>query len=365
MDKQFRKFDERDNVFAREELVPDTPEFREFYERHPDWLENDNYFRSLPGFGSQMQRADLCMFDAPAWLMRHIGSPSMVEGKPVAEPVKLSAERFTEKLKAYALLLGADLIGISKVNQAHVYSHRGRKIYADDPYGAPITLNHRFAVSLGFREDVDLVQTGPYPSETIETGRVYLKSAVVSVVLAHYIRSLGYPARAHHFRNYQILSVPPAVDAGLGELGRCGFLVTKEFGNCLRLATVTTDLPLECDREIDIGIQDFCEMCKLCADACPSGAISKVDMVKVRGFRKWQIDDVKCITYWNKIGTDCGMCIGSCPWSLPSRWWHRISAEVASRSHPARVILLWLYPLIFGKYKPKPMPDWLETRGSD
>lgn len=354
------RFDERDNVFARRDLAFDTREFEEFYSRHPEWLEADNLYRSMPVFGPSVPQVDEAMFLAPAWLMRNIGSPEMVNGRPAEKVTKLSPERFTHKIKGFARQLGADMVGISRLDPAFIYSHRGRIKYPQETYGSPIILTHRYAISLGFREDIDMIRTAPYPSETIETVKRYLDSAVLSVVLAEYIRSLGYQARAHHFRNYQVLPVPLAVEAGLGELGRCGFLVTREFGNCLRLSTVTTDLPLECDRPVDIGIQDFCHICRLCAEACPSGAIPKGDKVRVRGFSKWQLDDVKCIAYWKKAGTDCGMCIGSCPWSLPDRWWHKVSAQAASRSHMARVILLWLYPLVFGRYKPYPMPDWME-----
>jgi len=357
-----QQFDERDTVFARENLVPGSPEFEGYYQAHPEVLEIDRQIRSLPGEGASMHAADYRMFQSSATLMRKIGTPDMVDGEPSKKRIDLPTPKITAKIKAYAKLLGADLVGISRLDQAFIYSHRGRKIYPEEPYGKKIDLNHRFAITLAFREDPKIVRTAPYPSEMIETGAVYLRSAVVSVVLAEYIRSLGHPARAHHFRNYQVLPVPLAVEAGLGELGRCGFLITKEFGNCLRLSTVTTDLGLECDKPVDIGIQDFCEMCKLCADVCPSGAIPDGGMTTVRGFERWKLDEVKCINYWNKIGSDCGMCIGSCPWSLPDKWWHRISSELASKSHLARVILLKLYPIVFGKYKPLPMPDWMEPR---
>ncbi len=356
------RFDERDNVFSRRDLAEGTPESVEYYSRHPELLERDRYFKSLGGFGQGIHPADFDMFDASSWFMTRIGSPDAVDGTPVGKTIKLTPERFTEKIKSYAQVLGADLVGISELNPAYVYSHRGRRNVPQETCGEPINLNHRFAISLGFHEDLDLIRTGPYPSEMVETGRVYMQSAVVSVVLAQYIRMLGYPARAHHFRNYQVLPVPIAVDGGLGELGRCGFLVTSEFGNCLRLSTVTTDLPLVRDEPVDLGMQDFCSMCRLCAEACPSGAITTGDKTDVRGVRKWQIDDVKCIAYWNRVGTDCGMCIGSCPWSLPDRWWHRISVKFAARSHLARVALLWLYPLLFGKYRPKQMPGWMERR---
>ncbi len=356
------QFDERDNVFAREDLKPGTPEYEEMYRRHPQWKACDDHIRSLPGLGAYVSAADMAMFNAPSWLMERIGAPDIVDGQPAPERVEITPERATMKVKSLARRLGSDLVGISLMNPAYAYSHRGRMIYPEEPWGEKITVGHRYAVSLGFREDLDLVRTGPYHGEMMETGLVYLRSAVTSVALAGYIRMLGYSARAHHFRNYQLLPVPLAVEAGLGELGRCGFLLTREFGNCLRLSTVTTDLPLICDRPVDIGVDDFCNRCKLCAEVCPSQAISKGGKVNVRGVMKWQIDPVKCLSYWNRVGTDCGVCIGSCPWTEPDNTFHRTAAKVASKSKWSRIFLLWIYPIIYGKYRPKTLPDWLNPR---
>ena len=252
-------------------------------------------------------------------------------------------------------------MGISELKEEYIFSHRGRLVYPEEPYGSRIELTQRFATSLGFREDLDLVRCGPKAPEYLASMLTYMKSAETAVVLAGYIRSLGYPARAHHYRNYQVLPVPIAIDGGLGELARCGFLLTKGHGNCLRLSTVTTDLPLECDKPVDIGVQDFCARCKLCAESCPSQAIPPGDKVLTRGVLKWTIDPVKCFDFWHKAGTDCGMCIGSCPWSEPVNLLHKTSAELASRSKIARILLLWAYPLIYGKYSPHPPPDWFEA----
>lgn len=358
---EIEQFDERDNVFSRRDLKPGSPEYEDMYHRHPEWKEVDDHIRSLPGLGAHTSPADLPMFGAPAWFMRRIGAPDFVDGTPQIRKTELTAERATVKVKEFARKLGADLVGVSEMNTAFTFSRRGRIMYPEEePWSMEIKVNHRFAVSMGFREDLELVRTGPHPSEMIESGLIYFRSAAASVVLAQYIRSLGYPARAHHFRNYEVLSVPLAVEAGLGELGRCGFLLTREYGNCLRLSTVTTDLPLICDEPIDIGVQDFCSRCKLCAEACPSGAIPSGDKVLTRGVEKWQIDDLKCYEFWNRVGTDCGICIGSCPWSEPDNWMHRTAADLASKSKPARIFLLWIYPLIYGKYSPKDSPDWLD-----
>ena len=357
------RFDERDNVFGRCDVQPGTPEYEDLYRRHPEWREADDDLRSRPELGQNISPADMAMFDAPAWLLRNLGEPDCVDGVPSFPPLDLSSERATLKIKKFAGKLGADLVGVSRMKEGFAYSHRGRITYPEEAWGSPIEVNHHYAISLGFWEDIDLIRTAPQTGELVETAWGYYRSAATAVILAQYIRSLGYPARAHHFRNYQVLPVPLAIEAGLGQLGRCGFLVTKQFGNCLRLSTVTTNLPLICDGPVDIGVDDFCRRCRLCADACPSGAIPRGDKVEVRGARKWRIDEVKCYNYWTKAGTDCGLCIASCPWSEPDAWIHRTAADWASRSKWARIILLWLYPIIYGKYQPRKLPDWFEPMG--
>lgn len=361
MNDKIQQFDERDNVFARYDLRPGTDIYEKYYSSHSELKEIDDNLRTLPGLGAHTSFPDKAMFDSLAAIMLKIGAPDFVDGIPNSQKTVMTPERAVEKIKTLAKKLGADLVGVSKLNQTHVYSHRGRQKYPEEePWGMRIEVPHRFAISMGFSEDLNLVRTGPKSGEMLETGFNYYQSAVASVALAEYIRMLGYPARAHHFRNYEILSVPPAVDAGLGELGRCGFLVTKKFGNCLRLSTVTTDLPLEIDKPVDIGMEDFCTRCKLCAEACPSGSIPIGSKVKVHGIRKWRINPETCYEFWNKVGTDCGICIGSCPWSEPQNLLHRTSAEIASKSKIARILLLWAYPIVYGEYNPKESPDWLD-----
>lgn len=353
--------DERLTIFARTDLKSGTLEYEQFYKTHPELKSIDDEIRTYSGLGSKMPISDYWMFYSLGKLIYFLGSPDKVEGVPSNKITRLSPERASQKIKGFARQLGADLCGISLLKPEFVYSHHGRICYPSEPTGKPINLTHQNAISLGFKMDPHMVRSGPRHGSMVETGIMYYISCIVSIALAEYIRSLGYAARAHHMRNYQVLPVPLAVEAGLGELGRCGFLLTKEHGNCLRLATVTTDMPMSCDSPVDIGVQDFCRMCKLCAEVCPSQAIPFGEKVLVDGVKKWQLDAEKCYKYWRKMSTDCGMCIGSCPWSLPDSWYHRISTEWATKSHIARKVLLWLYPVFYGKYKPQPLADWLEN----
>ncbi|MHB1344180.1 MAG: hypothetical protein ACYCX3_07455 [Thermoleophilia bacterium] len=44
-------FDERDNVQARNTLLPGTEEYRAYYAAHPQWESIDQEIRGLPGLG--------------------------------------------------------------------------------------------------------------------------------------------------------------------------------------------------------------------------------------------------------------------------------------------------------------------------
>ncbi|MGD1973142.1 MAG: hypothetical protein PVH37_22010 [Desulfobacterales bacterium] len=66
-------------------------------------------------------------------------------------------------------------------------------------------------------------------------------------------------------------------------MGRFGYLITKKFGPRVRLAAVTTDLPLMVDKPVDIGVEDFYRDCKKCAVCCPSNSIAMEDQTEVNG----------------------------------------------------------------------------------
>jgi len=83
---------------------------------------------------------------------------------------------------------------------------------------------------MAFAQDDRLMRTTPSPVSDLVVGEVYARSALASVQLARYIRALGYSARAHHIRNYGVLVVPVAVDAGLAVLGTRGLSLCHLLG---------------------------------------------------------------------------------------------------------------------------------------
>jgi reductive dehalogenase len=366
---EIERWDERDIVFARRDLFryfePDSREREGYYATHPDLLERDSEWSDVPPIGAT-GGVDAPMFESQLAAIRSMAPESLVDGRPSAERVAVTPGRAAKKLRAFAGLLGADLVGIGRLRQEWIYSHVGRTFGNSEDFqawGAPIDLtSHTSAIALGFRMDHELIQSAPDFPVLVATARGYGLGAWVSMQLAHYIRMLGYSARAHHMYNYQVLAVPVAVDCGLGELSRAGFLMTREFGLGLRLAVVTTEMPVEHDSPVDIGVQSFCEACKICALSCPAGAIPTGDKTEFNGVRKWKLDEDRCYRYWHRVGTDCALCMTSCPWTKPRNWLHALAAHAASITGPHQPLMVLAERLLYGRFRGRPRPDYMDPR---
>ena len=74
------RFDERENVHARYELEPDTPEWETFYQKHPEWEKVDLETKALPGIGNVGHAWDLPMFAGLAKNITMLGREDMVDG---------------------------------------------------------------------------------------------------------------------------------------------------------------------------------------------------------------------------------------------------------------------------------------------
>jgi reductive dehalogenase len=187
---------------------------------------------------------------------------------------------------------------------------------------------------------------------------------VIANQVAGYVANLGYSATANHLSHYDCLLVPLAVDAGMGEMGRLGYLMTKEFGPRQRLSAVTTDLPLLPDKPVDIGVQDFCRICKKCAVCCPSQSIPEGDPEEVNGSLRWKLNEMTCFDYWGKVGTDCNVCMRVCPWSHARTFPHRIIVWMVARNGASRRLFSKMDDVFYGKRpRPKDPPAWASFRG--
>jgi hypothetical protein len=80
----------------------------------------------------------------------------------------------------------------------------------------------------------------------------------------------------------------------------------------------------------------------------------------VRGVEKWRINPEACFQAWNETGTDCGVCLASCPWTKPKGGIHRIAREIASGKKKAGWWMSRAERMAYGPFRPKQSPPWFE-----
>ncbi len=221
--------------------------------------------------------------------------------QPVTDTAAMSA-----RIKEVAKECGAVLVGITEPR--------------DEWYFEGFEPSFKYAISVAVPMDREEMRYTPSERAMVEVFRIYEDVGRVAIRLAEHIRSLGYPARASTNISpgtTEVLHIPLAVEAGLGQLGKHGSIITKDYGANVRLATVLTDLPLEIDQLVDIGVDDFCMSCQVCTTNCPPQAIFETKQM-VRGEERWFINFDQCVPYFS-ANQGCGICIEVCPWSEPGR----------------------------------------------
>lgn len=221
------------------------------------------------------------------------GTPAPEKTDP-GDPAELSA-----RLKAMALKLGADAVGICRLTPIMIDSD--------------VDLPHDYAICMLMAEDYGEALKGPRAVEE-ESTSVYVRCADASTALAKHIRDMGWDATAHHNGGCDIQAIPAMHAAGLGELGEHGSLIHPEYGASHRPGIVTTTLPLVPDAPIVFGVQDTCLTCNLCSNNCPAEAIPSTDYVMTEGVHRWITDVEKCYTVSRLRAQYCHICVDACPY---------------------------------------------------
>ncbi len=362
-DTPAKRFDEREIIFARANLKPGTLEYESYYALHPEDKMMDDAARAKPGLLSpQSKFFDPILFTAPqASFSLTSALRDSVDGAPASEKIVLTPIEMTSYIKGMTLYFGALDVGITLLQPYHIYSHTGR---GAGVYGAPIELDHEYAIALTVEMDFEMMGSAPYAPVVMESAKQYVESARVAVQVAEVIRSMGYAARAHIDGNYQVIAPLVARDAGLGEFGRMSLLMTPHEGPRVRVGVVTTDLPLVADIRVpDAATIDFCNICKKCAENCPSKSISFDEREKTDNASRWRINPETCFAYWSVIGTDCGRCMTVCPFAHPNNFAHNLVRWGIARSGFFRRFALWMDDLFYGR-KPdhRPAPAWTDYK---
>ena len=218
------------------------------------------------------------------------------EVEPTADP---TGEDITDLIKDKARELGFVEVGITAFDYRYVFQYK--KDWVKFPN----------AICLAIEQDYERTQTLPsVPAEIAHSG-TYRLSSGGAMELAEYIRSLGYHAQVHNPSENSAPWIPMFVNAGLGQLGACGYLLTPHVGSRCRLIMITTDAKVTYDQPVDYGMHAFCQVCQVCVNRCPGRALMR-DKIWWRGIEKNKVYFKRCRPVMARY-MNCGICMMVCP----------------------------------------------------
>jgi epoxyqueuosine reductase len=268
-------------------------------------------------------------------------------------PIPQEPEILTNHIKAAGYFLKADIMAACRVPESAYYSH--------DKQGNPIEPLYKNAIIIVMRKDLRAMRasTGRDWMGDPISFQAYQHLGMAAETLANYIKRLGWEASPQYgpsFVDRYIVQLPPLLlAAGIGEVSRVGIILNPFLGLGYKAAAVLTDMPIVPDQPIDFGLQKFCQNCKICAENCPSHAISTGDKVIYNGYETWKLDTRRCASFnfTNKNGTMCNRCVKSCPWSNPTTFPHNMIRSMVMHSRIAqRIAIRAAYLLKPGKDHP-------------
>lgn len=273
-------------------------------------------------------------------LIDHIATLQQAPAASGKAPLADDVEALTRHIKAAGYFLKADIMATCRVPESAYYSH--------DKQGNPIDARYPNAVVIVMRKDGPTMRasTGSDWVGDPVSFQAYQHLGLVAETLANYIRRLGWDASANYgpsfVNRYEVLLPPLLLAAGIGEVSRAGIILNPYLGLGFKAAAVLTDMPIVPDRPIDFGLQRFCQNCKICAENCPSHAISAGDKVMYNGYETWKLNTKRCASFnfTNKNGTMCNRCVKSCPWTNPPTWPHNLVRNAVMHSHLAKLIAI-------------------------
>ncbi len=310
------RFAESDTIFSRVENDPTYERYQEgVYSKVDEILKMNKLGYS---------KVDMAL-TAGSWVGYNKFPEAFEYKKGKGEKIDIEKSELSRIVKQTAKSFGAAIVGITRVKKEWLYTHDRN----GDINIIPEHLDN--VIVMAIEMDLEALQTSPAPIGGFATGNGYSRMAFLQASLAEFIKELGYDALPAG--NNKGLSVPMAIDAGLGQYGRHGLLITEEFGSNVRICKIFTNMPLEHDKSKEFGVLDFCRTCMRCAQQCPSQSISYdknpgwegPTRSNNPGILKWYVNVESCYGFWVDNGGDCSNCISSCPFTKNRHWSHKIA----------------------------------------
>ena len=232
-------------------------------------------------------------------LMRSIESARATGSRHPTTPAPVvDGAALADRVRARAGALGLSAIGVTRHDPRYTFVDHAAEIVGDT------------VVVCILEQNWEATQTLPGPVG--EQTALSTNAEIIEIVarLAMWLQDLGYEARAHTTEGVGIIH-HYAVEAGLGQLGFNGQLLTPQAGSRCRLAMVSTNAPLACDTPRDYGIPALCNSCRACVRRCPSGAIPARPALH-RGVEKTKLRLERCFPVVSQAN-GCSVCLKVCP----------------------------------------------------
>jgi epoxyqueuosine reductase len=235
----------------------------------------------------------------------------------------------TPELEALARELGLDAIGVAPAEpyaatERHIRERSARGLFADMRFtmARPEESCHPETLLPGARTVVSaaLCYWLPEPERPAGHGRLprytwFDAYAQLREKLEVLGRRLGGSYRVLVDAN-QHVDREAAARSGVGFYGKNTLLITRRHGSWVVLGTLVTDVELEPTAPLGLD----CGECRLCIDACPTGALDEPGT----------LDSTRCLSYWTQASEPppdeyrveleaqvygCDICQDVCPWN--------------------------------------------------
>jgi epoxyqueuosine reductase len=222
-----------------------------------------------------------------------VGKRAPATGRAQADPAEL-----TRELKELALSLGASAAGVAPYDPKYTFAEFQGQVVGDR------------VVILAIEQDWDATQACPSARSERASFIGYAQAFEAATKLVEFLQARGYRGQVHPLDGHSV-EIHYGVQAGLGQLGLNGQLLTPQAGSRCRLLSLDTDAPLVLDVPVDYGIHKVCDACQACVERCPSGAIPNTRQMH-RGVEKIKINTARCLPVVSQA-EGCAVCMKVCP----------------------------------------------------
>ena len=283
---------------------------------------------------------------------------------PVPDPAAM-----TRHIKRVGHTFGASIVGIGRSHPAMLYGggalHEVGFLTSRDEgteTQEELCKKYPYVVVAPVAWDYDLAQAHRHHIGDAAYEVTLMNLGLVLTQLEGYIRELGY-----NVVRGKVNPQAAALAAGIGELGRNGLIISEQYGARIHLHdAIMTDLPLVTDKPLDIGVEDFCKICRKCAETCPTNSITFGPKQIYNGVEKYKIKWESCYKLRPLVTEHWSICLTCstvCPYTKPNTWWRTLAVQALKHTPvPARPALVrslkWADDTFWGKV-PRKRVRWL------